>query len=606
MEFPYRSVRVDFSTMLNSLEFSQQLCYLDSNEVNSRHEDNETCGRYVSQWLLPMLSTYKASVMRETDYPIITKKIRDDVIGVKSQAMNPPFRRSTYWTFLKTMLQFNLTVELDEISGLIVYKLVMMKTLTTLCNIYSSKLYSSLNVDMVLHTLAKLARRIEKMNRLISSMDTEYPNKFDELPNGFEDVYNATIDEAKLVIFKVREKIDRQIYLVQSKNEELSSLVPLSGLDFEADVRQKLPNLRKHLETRSPPSGSSENEERLKVKFFTRFPIGSDEAPDINLFTKVKNPVDIGIFLCDLENWILYEPHDINSETLRSLSFSYGQLAGRHYTNDPLGFSRMVLTQMKILALLDKIATNAHSALKKHRPGINLGILEKLLLPQYDDFEIAHDLKKYFLKRYERATYPSLIEEEKVTSLSFSHRFAKKSEEMQNILHRIQESTDANIEKIEKEWELRRREVNELRKRQATMSCEYIVNSNGKRQHKDSCPSCKLSEKISNVRVTTFEIPLPDVEWDKNAIVFELRIPIEIACLRDVLYEVVKLLNEPTKKIRIFEKWTSSSVLNEFDQSTSERVFFGSTIKAPVAGRTRTRGMFEFGFVFNTSNTYKF
>lgn len=586
-------MKVDFSKMLTSLEFSQQLFQLSKNVAE---DSQSTCGVYVSQWLLPMLSTYDTTIMRQTEFPIITKKIRDDVIGVKTMAQNPPFRRSTFWTFLKAILQLNLTIELDEVSGHLLYKLVMIKVLTSLCNFYNSKMYTRLNVDIVNHSLAKLARRIEKLNVLISELEGDNPNKFDSLPNGFEDIYNSTMDDTKLVIFKVREKLDHQIDEIQSKNEELSNLVPLSGLAFDTDVKQKLPNLRKYLDTRPQP-GQSENEEILKVKVFTRYPIGSDETPDVNLFAKLKSPIDISIFLCDFENWILYVLDDINTctpETLRSLSFAYGQLSGKHYSNDPLGFSRMVLTQIKILSLLDRIATGAHSALKKHRPGISLEIFEHLLLPQYEDFEIAHDLKKYFAKRFEKAKYPSLIEEEKVSDESFSYKLAKKSDEMNAILVRIQQSTDATIAVIAKEWELRRKEVSDLRNRQASMSCEYITNSNGKRQHKDSCLNCKMTTKISNVRVTTFEDPLPEEESDRYAIVFELRIPMEIACLRDVLHEVMQLLNEPAKKMKKVEKWTTSSVLDEFDQSSSERVFLGSTIKGTLVGRTRTRGMCVF------------
>lgn len=600
MEFPNRSIQVDYSTMLNSVEFSRQLVY-NADDLTNEQEDNQTCGSYVSEWLLPMLSTCQTVVMRKTEFPIISKKIRDDVMGAKHQVVSPPFRRSKFWTFLKAILQFNVTVALDEMSGRILYKLVMLKVLTILCSYYHSEMYATLNVDIVLHTLAKLARRIEKMNRSIALLEDDHLNKFQPLPNGFEDVYNATMDESKLVIFKVRAKLDRQIHLIQSSNEESSSLVPLSDLAFESDVHQKVPTLRKYLETRQVPPVFNPNEEKLKVKVFVRHPIGSEVAPDINLFAKLKNPVDVGIFLCDFENWIMYVLVDIHSctpETLRSLSFGYGQLAAKHYRDDPLGFSRMVLTQLKIVYLLDKIATNAHSALKTHRPGINYAIIDNLLLPQYDDFEIAHELKKYFAKRSEKVKYPSLIEEEKVTTNSFAHRFAEKSDEMQDILDRIGQSADATKAKIQKEWQLRRKEVDDLRKRQATMQCEYVTNSNGKRQHKDSCSCCKLATRISNIRVTTFELPLPDNVCERNAIVFELRIPVEIACLRDVLYEVVTLLNEPGKKIRIFDKWIRSSVLEEFDQSNSERVFLGSTVKGHVVGRTRNRGMCELHFNF--------
>lgn len=586
--------------MLNSLEFAQQLCGLDQIGRVTQEEDdiaNMACRTYVSQWLLPMLSTHQSAVIRQTECPIIAKKIRDDVIGTKHQVLQLPFRRSGLWLFMKAILQFNMTIELGELVGKIMYKLVALKLVGILCNFYNTRMYGKLNVDIVLHMLAKLARRIEKIDHLISLLDDEHPNKFDALPNGFEDLYNATIDEVKLVIYKVKEKLDRQIHRMEINDEESSRLVPLTQLDFVADVHQKLPKLRRHLATRHIPLQSNENTEKLKMKFFTRHLIGSLEAPDLSEFDKVKTPVDIGVFLCDFENWILYALYDFNGctpQTLRSLSFAYGQLAAKHYKDDPLGFSRTVLTQMKIFALLDKVAILKHHALKKHRPGIYHGIFDNLLLPQYEDLEIAHDLKKYLVKRSEKAMYPSLIEEEKVTIHSFSVRFAKKCDEMQELLGRIQESANATIATIEKEWEMRRKEVDTLRKKAQTLECQYIINSNGKRQHSNSCPSCQLNAKIANIRVTTFEEPLPETECERNAVVFELRIPLEIACLRDVLYELVKLLNEPAKKIKICEKW--NDVLAEYDNTVSERVFLGSTVKGKLVGRNRTRGMCEFNF----------
>lgn len=590
MEFPTQSVMVDFSTMLNSIEFSEQLIYLDRNVIFNETE-GEVCPSYVSQWLVPMLSTAENVVLRQFEFPVISKKIRDVALGTK---LHPPFRRSTFWTFLKAILQMNLTIVLGEVSGKVVYKLVMMRVLATLCNVFNSDdMYESLSVDVVLLCLAKLARRIEKLDNLVSSMDKDGT---DTLPNGFDDAYSVVLNESKLVIFKVREKLDRQVCRIQSSDEHRSTLTPLCDLNFETDVQQKLPKLRKYLGRQIQPPEDSYNG-KVKLKSHLRVPGGMAQVPNVDDFDKLKHPTDIGIYLYDFENWILYDLHDTNlctPESLRSWSFAYERLAVKHYHGDPLSFSRMILTLLKILKLLDRIATVVHKELKKHEPGIRQEVFDNLLLPQYEDFEIAHDLKLYFRKRSDQARYPSLVGEEKVSEDSFSHRFAKNSEEMQEVLARIDESADATISRISQEYEKKRKEVADLRKRSEGMQCEYVFNANGKRQHKDACPSCKLTRKISGIRVTTFEMPLPVEKCDRNAIVFELRIPVEIACLRDVLYRIVVLLNEPPKKVRTFEKWIKSDALCEYDQSTSECVFLVSTVKGKSVGRTRHRGKSAF------------
>lgn len=587
--------------MLNSVEFSQQLWHLNRNEMKcktSNEKEDNVCRTYVSQWLLPMLSTSQSTMVTKTEFPIISKKIRDDVIGAKNQ-LQQPFRRSGYWTFIKVMLQLNLTMEFGDVNGKKMYKLVLLKFMAILANYYNSKMYPVLNVDVVSLMLAKLARRIEKLNNLTSLVDEECPSN--DLPDGFAEMYNNVIDEVKLVIFKVRQKLDRQVTQLQTDDEMMSRLVPLKELDFAADVYQQLPCLRDYLEMRQVRPQSPENNERLKVKCYPRHLINSLQEPDVKTFDKLKNPVEIGIFLSDFENWILYALYGIDQcepETLRSFSFAYSRIAGKHYKDDQLGYSRIVLTQMQILSLLDKIATQKHELFKKHRAGINDEIFDQLILPQYEDFELAHKLKKYFRKR-SKPEYPSLLEDEKVTEYSFSSRFARKSKEMQKVRKRIAQSSDENIAKILQEWEMRREEVAKLRKKLETMDCDYTLNANGKRQHKTQCASCKLRTKVSNIRVTSFEPPLPEEEFEQNAVVFELVIPVEIACLRDVLYEVLKFLNEPAKKTRIYEKWIESDLLDVFNNSFSERVFLGTTSKGNSTGRTRTKGMFKYN-VINT------
>lgn len=586
VELPNQSVKVAFSTLLNSEDFSQQLEYLNQYPVNGKDDS-----AYVSQWLVPMLSMHKNSVLRHNEFPIISKKIRDDAIASskqKSQFMEP-FRRCTYWTFMKALLQLNLTIEWGDVNGKIMYKLVMLKVVAVLCNYYATEMCNRLDVDVVVHMLAKLARRIEKINNLLSKLHDEYSDIFETFPSSFADTYNATIDEVKQVIAKVRSKLDQQIAEVQKEHEVKSSLVPLSELDFKADIQQKVPNLRNYLTDRNADSQARAKSTRLNVKPYTRHLIDSLEAPDVTLFDTLRKPIDIGIFLCDIENWILYERYDIGPKALRSLSFGYARLAAQHYKNNPLGYSRAVLTQTKILKLMEGIAIEEHDMLKKHRAGINPDIFDSLILPKYEDCEIAHELKKYFLRR-SKVDSPALLEELKLSPDSFSVKFAMENRDMQKVIRLIKQSTDASLATLEDEYDTRRKEVAAMRKKMEGMNCDYYENSNRKREHKNTCARCSLDAKIKAVRVSTIEDPLPESEIEQNAVAFELHIPIEIACLRDVLYVVVSLLNEPAKRIRIADKWIDMNVLNEFNAgAASERIFLGSSVSGKH-GRTRTSG----------------
>lgn len=79
---------------------------------------------------------------------------------------------------------------------------------------------------------------------------------------------------------------------------------------------------------------------------------------------------------------------------------------------------------------------------------------------------------------------------------------------------------------------------------------------------------------------------LPEKDYEKLAVVFELNCPDEISALRDVLYDVVKLVqSKPLKTTTIVGKWNEHDKLAKYCRSTSKRVFLGSQKKLTLTGR---------------------
>lgn len=158
----------------------------------------------------------------EADLPVITKKIRDEVWGSGENM----FRRSTFYTSVKAMLQHNLITSKSDVSaGRVLYKIFMLKLLVLCCTPYQERV--KFNIDLVSQAIAKLARRIEKL----SDMKVAYD---------MIELYETTIGEAKRTIETIREKIDSQINEMHEADMEAARLKQLTDLNFHTDICYKM------------------------------------------------------------------------------------------------------------------------------------------------------------------------------------------------------------------------------------------------------------------------------------------------------------------------------------------------------------------------------
>lgn len=224
--------------MLRSEEFANQLIVLsEQSPIGSNKQRN-----YVSKWLLTLLADDSSTTASSKEFPIITKKIRDETLG---ETHKNYFRRSSHYMCAKVLLQHSLTMQLGAETGKYLYKIVMLKFLIQMCSFYTSPDCDTFNIDLLSQMIAKMARRIEKLADLTMPDDITAEKK-DEMT----DFYDETIDEAKETISAIRARIDRQIEDFQNEDEEKARLDPLSDLDLEADVRQMMPTLRSYLNYR--------------------------------------------------------------------------------------------------------------------------------------------------------------------------------------------------------------------------------------------------------------------------------------------------------------------------------------------------------------------
>lgn len=318
------------SDLIFSHAFVEQICYLHESKCG-REKSDVSSPKYVSQWLLGALSNRDSHVA--ANFPIISKKMRDEP--------GPSFRRSGLWITIKAFLQLSLTITSGETHGKYFYKLIMLKFMAEMCKRLCDYGESSVNsVDTAIEMIAKVARRIDKLEH--------FPGVA---------VHNRLTEKVKAEVSRyiadVRRLVQKQHKKLHTK--ETKQLSPLKRTKFDEDVVHKLSTgFTQYLEQRK------NDNYRIPVK---------DEAPEIKMeedFDPAKQP-DIHRIqelrnddsdetlrvLCDAENWVLTYLGETqvmeDVKYLRGLATKYFGKAHHFYRNEPVGYSRMVLTILKII-----------------------------------------------------------------------------------------------------------------------------------------------------------------------------------------------------------------------------------------------------------------
>ncbi|XP_031621557.1 uncharacterized protein LOC116339677 [Contarinia nasturtii] len=560
--YPTQAIKVKNSEMLRSIEFAHQLCFLYETDPKTKGRD------YISKWLVTVLMNENSTTPSEQQFPSITKKIRDEVLGEPKNH----FRRSGFYMCVKVMLQHNLTHEIGHESAKILYKIIMLQFLSRQCDFFNEKLCKTLNIDLVTQLMAKMARRIEKLSEMEDG-------QFKELKERIIRNATNTIQEARL-------KVDKQIECLESTDAEKSLLTPLVDINFEAGVFQRVPKLRAHLKDRINGTSQGIDTPALQVKTYKRHYMKQPNPPSV-CFGQFNDEIDKNLFITDFENWILYElkidETHYGPNVLREWCLAYVPQAESFYKGDQLGVSKSVLVALKMLAMLDEQATKAHSMLLEHNSGVNTQVIDTLLLPHTIDMQIAYELEQYFNYRNLKGTGPSLIGERNATVNSFSHKYAANNFEMQSVRRDIEAMIERKIDEKMHEWLEGRSKVKRLRARAANLEHEYVNLYDSRYHckmphHCSSCVKCSLQKQAENVNINVYERALPDQYYEKNAVVFELKIPLELACLRDTLHIFVKYCNDrPTENLCIKGNWIKYSQISHHNRSSSIHVDLGST-----------------------------
>ena len=559
--FPKFSLFVSNLDVLNSISFANQIAdlgttpssfaYSNKTEMSKIENRDVPEPKLVFEWLPTTLVKSDSSEIIVDDDQKIVKKIRDDIICDKDN--DCPFRRSGMWMAIKVVLQLRLCELCGEIKGKIFYKMIISMVVCELCRISQDFQISS---DLKLQIIKKLARKLFKLDLLAKESNNV-------------EMINKTVDCCSQVIEKVKLSLEKKFEETILKSRNLPAKLDLRNIDFEDKVHKRIDILEEEIKALTgincneiktePKNPNSKNRNR------------TSSFPNLGYLEDAESEEEKITALYDIECWVqqvnlvLFSQNEkISSSQLKELILRYIGKATKFYESDELGNSRMIITCIKIVCLIDKLATEQFPLLNDHQIGINVEPIEFVLMTRSTELNDCETLKNYIKLRNNKAKFDSLVDFKKINENTFSVRYTSKNEKMQliksNILRVANNKKNSKLIEVSKEKEI----YYDLIKYGQTLSCD--TKQDNIKHSNNECIKCCTRIKAEEMTVDIYEWPLPECDHLSNAVIFEILIPETICHLRDSLHILrTKVYGyENNSKIRLNGKWKDYIEITKF------------------------------------------
>ncbi|CAL8123849.1 unnamed protein product [Orchesella dallaii] len=588
VNFPETSNVIHNKDLLSSEVFAKQLHELsvDKFEISMQTtnkaqqnflEHREVCEPFlVTDWILGLLVP---ASHHTTEKLKVVKKLRDEV-NCKQSAYAIPFRRSGMWTSMKVVIQLKLLQLLgNENNAKLIYKLILLRVLAEVCGQYSEN-STGIDVDLASQMLAKLGRRLKKVQKMTYDENSEHSNEI-----------GAMWPRCQKFVCEVVTKLRSQMNRVSSpvSFDDLLEPIRRNRTEFQSDLLHSIPWLddyiehelisrRKSAEDQAPLNFTAEHlGASLQIQRYFNLSSILTNAKCLSSCSKSENS-NKRIWLHDTEKYMktrLDTDPEVNSKNIIELLMTYVKIAFLQYTTDgdPLGYSQMYLAVLKAIQVLDKWAVKKYPLLKQYESGINLQTFDKLLLPHAEDMRLLDEITDYFRKRDEVAYHPGILDSLEIKEISFCVRLAAENKDMIELRAKI--LADTAIRSAEKLAEVEAAKARcvalqyklEQRKTEC-LNCKYDEN----KVKTVMCEKCGyFASKLQETRlsVAVYERPLPSEEHFQQAVIFELLLPSEIRYLRDGLAMLkFDLLGESKHKTKTYQvKWLNYKHLKEYTRS---------------------------------------
>jgi hypothetical protein len=550
--------------MKNTIEYSKS--HKASREVDEIRDVPES--HYVYQWWIQHFDGIKIENGSNLTTQF-TKKHRDHIRWNRGLS---PFRRSGLWMTIKTVLHTIIIKRLGH-RGTVIYKLLITHFLAYVISITES------SSDLLVYGIRKIVRRLNKIESLLSSIESNDVNEW----------IQHMKQEIQRKIDRFFPKLDWQKRIQMNKEKNLNMLTTHFERD-RAEIYQHLClDLKAYLNSQIPSEVSG------RFAPVNNYDISShinqeDYIPSYDVLTKQLD-YTTGIALIRIELWA--ETHLeqwINRtncfEILLRFYERYQTEALNYYwsekgSTDPIGYSRFILTSLTIIrSMHEKLRKDTRFArLKRHSiciPNL-IKLFEFLVLPNREDMIRAPKHYDYF-REFSDKQYPDLlsnVESADAFGVYYAARSSSMNASLQQIRNEAEQDRQQKISEVNAAQERYRQLINSVKSLSCT--CDYTY------RHRITCHRCEVHTQANNIQVRIFECPIPSKQNDALAVIFELQMPIEVRCYRDVLWQFINRPN-PNPDINMYE-WLSvpphkSKLMSFYTASTDGKVQLVSPTKS--------------------------
>ena len=512
--FPPTNHRLSPRSQLNSSVHCQLLLdfFTEPVEPSQSH--------YVCRWWIE----HFAGIRRESPsntFLSFKKKHRDQV---RWNSGPVPFRRSGLWTTVKVVFHTILSKRLVT-RGTGVYKLLITHFLTAILHSRHAANSPALSLDLLVHCIRKIVRRLSKVEVLLPL-------------GGLEEWVQWTMKD-------IREKIETIFPKTNFPRAILSDL----ELDDRELYRHRCDALRTYLNTQSSTNSQ-------KLAFDAPECLEQEEGilPSFKVLTTQWHS-SVGVALTQMELWALdwtdqwlARPSSAQRETehfqiLARFFADYHAQALAHYRPrdapaDPLGYTRFFVTSLTLIfAMHRKLSLDPRfQRLSDHRLDL-VDLFDSFLLLTLDELTRVRSLFAYF-SRFTLVPHPALLSDIAGEN-SFAVHFAERSTKLLNSLRKIQgeleEDKAAKRKEVQQAKDKYHRLLTSISGCPCTCSAEQL------------CRRCRLQQQANDIEVNLYECPMPSERASALSVIFELRMPVEVRCYRDVLWLFANRSSPPSE-----------------------------------------------------------
>ena len=507
---------------------------------------------------------------------LLRKRVRDTV---SFRNAHKPWRRSSFYLILRVTMQRHLYALLGVEKGRLYFKIIMSIFMSTL-------LEDGMHVmsnEASHHLRQKLGRRLAKLELDQQRGSSQVKQVHRQVFKTLRPVMERSLSSAARYIESQWEahktRTSRPILPIQeyASNFDLTLTLPLSGQFLSRAMHYRF--------------STAQTEIRSAVQLLGQYESTTALKPFIAVMNRYIN-------LCAYEENVskAVVTHDERSDIAWCIDLArkieaYVATVGHAYFDYPEFKSRQLLSLMELWMTMDQHALKCYPLLRSYHPGFDAAMLDVLQLSALEELSRLRNVQHYLSRRCQewrgsgtKTIFGTPAED------SFAVRYYNESSDatlLAELRQSIEEEALECLAVKEAEWQEKSQTHELLTTQVSELSCVYIMEADDhgilREVHKRPCKKHALIKKAKNMAIKVFEYPLPRMEPDIKAVIFELVCPQAFAAYRDATWTILSTFALPARtqsgNVPLIRTYPG---LSDFANKTKSKVTLGSKTKPHI------------------------